>query len=97
MDVIFHRRIQHDMRAALSFYDSEGGSGLGDRFFAAAEDATVKVIANPQGFHFVSPTLRRLSLTTFPYHFLYEENPVMIRFMVLRHDKRHPSFGLRRK
>lgn len=97
MDVIFHRRIQHDLRAALSFYDSEGGSVLGDRFFADAEAATLKAIANPEGHHFISPKFRRVSLDVFPYHFIYEESQSMVRFVVLRHDKRHPSFGLRRK
>lgn len=33
----------------------------------------------------------------FPYHFLYEEDQRKIRFLVLRHDKRHPNFGLRRR
>ena len=97
MDVIFHRRIQHDLRAALYYYDTEGGKALGDRFFADAEAATRKATANPRSHHFISPTLRRVSLDTFPYHFLYEEKETMIRFMVLRHDKRHPGFGLRRK
>ncbi len=40
MEVIFHRRIQKDIRAALHFYEGEGGEKLGDRFFAEAEAAT---------------------------------------------------------
>jgi toxin ParE1/3/4 len=97
LNVIYDRRIQNDLRAALSYYDSEGGPALGDRFFAEAEHAIAKVLARPQTFHFAAPGLRRVALKSFPYHFLYEEKAGAIRFLVLRHDKRHPSFGLRRR
>ena len=30
-------------------------------------------------------------------NFLYEEKPDGIKILVLRHDKRHPSFGMRRE
>jgi toxin ParE1/3/4 len=97
MKVIYHCRIQKDLRAALAFYEEEGGPKLADRFFADAEETVAKVTRTPQGFHFVTPALRRASLESFPYHFLYEESSMNVRFLVLRHDKRHPSFGLRGK
>ena len=97
MQVIYHRRIQSDLRSALAFYDAEGGSRLGDRFFADAEIAAAKVLQNPRTFHFIADGLRRASLESFPYHFVYEEDERLVRFLVLRHDKRHPGFGLRRR
>ncbi len=97
MQVIYHRSIRKDLRSALAYYDYEGGSILGDRFFSEAEEASNNVLGNPQGFHFISPKYRRASLRSFPYHFIYEENDQRVRFLVLRHDKRHPNFGLRRK
>lgn len=97
MEIIFHRSIQKDIRTALAFYDGEGGTKLGDRFFDEAEASVAKVVRNPKGFHFAAAGLRRTSLSSFPYHFLFEENDRVLRFLVLRHDKRHPSFGLRRK
>ena len=97
MEVIYHRRIQKDIRSALAFYEEEGGTKLGDRFFQEAEDTATRVIQNPIGFHFVTPNLRRASFDSFPYHFLYEKDDRSLRFLVLRHDKRHPNFGLRRR
>lgn len=97
MDIIYHRRIQKDLRAALDFYENEGGSKLGDRFFADVEQTVARVIRNPQAFHYVTDSLRRTSLECFPYHFLFEENSQRVHFLVLRHDKRHSNFGLRRK
>lgn len=70
MEIIYHRRIQKDIHSALAFYDEAGGRKLGDRFFAEAEEVTAKVIRNPQGFHFVTPRLRRAPFDSFPYHFL---------------------------
>lgn len=97
MEVIFHRRIEKDLRAALAFYETEGASKLADRFFTEAEDAAARVLRNPQGFHFIEEGRRRVSLVSFPYHFVFEEQLREGRFLVLRHDKRHPAFGLRKK
>ena len=97
MRVIFHQLIKKDLRAALGYYDAEGGSRLGDRFFAEVETVVAEVSANPRSCHFAEDGLRRAGLESFPYHFLYEEGESFIHFLVLRHDQRHPRFGLRRE
>ncbi len=97
MEVIFHRRIQKGLHTALGFYETEGGAKLADRFFAEIEDAIAKVLRNPQGFHFIEEARRRACLESFPYHFVFEQKLREVRFLVLRHDKRHPAFGLKRR
>jgi plasmid stabilization system protein ParE len=97
MDVVFHRLFQRDLNAAIRYYDSEGGRDLGDRFFSELEVAVGKVIENPRRFHFAAEDLRRVSLRKFPYHVLFEENPTRLKFLVLRHDRRHPSYGVNRR
>ncbi len=97
MQVIYHRLVQKDLRAALNYYDSEGGTKLGDRFFQDVEATVAKVTENPRTFHFAATGVRRVPLKGFPYHLLYEEDAASVRILVLRHDKRHPSFGLRRR
>jgi hypothetical protein len=97
MGAIFHRLFKKDLRIALAYYDAEGGAKLGDRFFDDVQATVAKVMQNPCGFHFVDEGLRRASLESFPYHFIYEERGAVVRFLVLRHDRRHPSFGLRRR
>jgi hypothetical protein len=52
---------------------------------------------NPQGCHFVAVGLRRAALNSFPYHFLYEEDGSRVWFLVFRHDRQHPHFGLSRR
>ena len=97
MDVIYHRLIKKDLRTALDYYASEGGESLADRFFDDAERTVAKVVANPKRFHFSEKQLRRAPFASFPYHFLYEERETFVRFLVLRNDRRHPSYGLRRR
>lgn len=98
MDVIYHRLINRDLRTALDYYESEGGLKLGDRFFEDVERTVTKIEANPKGFHFSDGGLRRAALKSFPYHFLYEyeEEKDVVWILVLRHDHRHPSYGLKR-
>jgi plasmid stabilization system protein ParE len=95
--IIYHRRIQKDIRAAMLFYEEEGGINLADRFFDELEEAVVKASVNPMHFHLVVGKFRRIALSSFPFHLLYESDERRVRFLVLRHNKRHPSFGLDRR
>jgi plasmid stabilization system protein ParE len=81
----------------LDFYESEGGRRAGDRFFDAVENAISRVVENPRGFPFAWKENRRVPIDSFPYHFLYREEIGGIYILVLRHDKRHPGFGLSRR
>lgn len=97
MTVSYHRLFQKDLSAALRYYDDEGGSTLGDRFFEEVEEAVRKVTVNPKRYHFIADGMRRASLRNFPYHMIFEENVARLKFLILRHDKRHPSFGMKRR
>jgi plasmid stabilization system protein ParE len=70
---------------------------VADRFFQTFLQVVERALNSPEFFHPVSPHLRRADIPGFPYHFLYREAGYGIRVLVLRHDRRHPSFGLRRK
>lgn len=97
MRTIFHRLFQKDLNSAIRYYDAEGGRQLGDRFFAEVETVVCQIRSNPRHFHYVQGRLRRASLNRFPYHILFEESETGIMVLVLRHDKRHPAFGLGRR
>jgi plasmid stabilization system protein ParE len=94
--VIFHRLIRKDLDGVLSYYERESGRALADRFFETFLEVVEKALADPRHFH-LAGVLRRANLPGFPYHFLYREKPFGIRVLVLRHDRRHPDFGLRRR
>lgn len=94
--VTVHRLVERDLRIAVAHYEAEAGSRLSERFLADAEETIQRLRENPRRFHFQEAGLRRAPLGTFPYHFLYEEEANTVRILVLRHDRRHPRFGLGR-
>ena len=92
----FHPLVQRDVNEILQRYD-EISPSLGDEFFQELLAATEKAADNPRHFHPYSEEYRRANLKRFPYHFLYRELPDRIRVTIVRHNKRHPSYGLKRK
>ena len=96
-EVIFHRLVQQDMNDVRQYYIDEVGERLADRFYEAFLSVVDRAGANPKYFHEFRPPLRRANIPKFPYHFLFRETLNGIRILVLRHDKRHPSYGLSRK
>jgi hypothetical protein len=97
VNVVYHRHFQKDINTAVRYYDGEGGQLLGDRLFDEVERTVGRVILRPTACHFIAPGFRRANLKSFPYHIIYEESPTKIKFLILRHNRRHPSYGLRRK
>ena len=95
MNVRFHRRVQTDLNQVLKQY-YEVSESLGDDFFKGFQTGVRKALENPKFFHFDASGLRRCNLDRFPYHFLYDLRGGFIRIWVVRHNHRHPAFGLRR-
>lgn len=71
---------------------------LADEFMAELETVLLKAIDNPEHFHFERGTdYRRANLSRFPYHALYRVKDAHVRVFVIKHDKRNPSYGIKRK
>lgn len=97
MALILHRLVYQDIRSVLHYYEVHGGPALADRFFAELEALVIEVARGPHRYHPINSGLRRANLPTFPYHLLFRPTPSGVRVLVLRHHRRHPSFGLDRK
>ena len=97
MEVVYHRFVVRDLRMALNYYELEGGTKLADRFFAEVEEGVAKILTQPTAHYFSDGGYRRKALRSCPYHILYEVDALGIWIGILRHDRRHPSYGMRRK
>ena len=97
MKIHFHRAVQTDLSLALEYFDREGGTKLGDRFFAEVGATKDRIAANPTRFGFFRDDIRRAKLQVFRYHFLFRIVRDEVRVLVLRHNRRHPEFGLSRR
>lgn len=96
MPVRFHRVVQNDLNAVLRFYEQEAGFVLADRFFAEVEQPVAQIALQPMRFHSVEHGFRRANMRTFPYHFLFRAGAEM-SVLVLRHNQRHPDYGIKRQ
>ena len=97
MNLDFNRAVQDDLRHALAYFDREGGSKLGDRFFAEVEATVARIAAHPKRFGFLKDDLRRARLRVFRYHLLFRIKSTGVRVLVLRHNRRRSDFGLSRQ
>ena len=95
----FHPLVQRDLNEILDRYASEAGLETADRFESEFRAALVKIKNNPRHFPFYQNQrrYRRCRLSTFPHLILYRETNDYLRVMVLKHVRRSPKFGLRRR
>jgi len=97
MEFSYNRSIPKDLQDAIDYYDRVSDT-KGDQFFEELLSAVKEISQNPQRFPpFQETRLRKARLRKFPYHVLYQIKAHSFRILVLRHDSRHPSFGIHRK
>ena len=96
MEIIRHPALADDIRVIAEHY-----AEISERVLFACwrelDSVLVSVERNPRIHHFDSCGLRRVNFRKFPYHLLYEVAEDAISLLVLRHDKRHPNYGIDRR
>jgi hypothetical protein len=92
----FHPAVEQDVAEALRRYDAVS-QRLGEEFKAELRRFIAVAAARPGRFHLFKPGYHRANLKRFPYHFIYRELPDAIRVTLVRHHRRHPSFGMGRE
>ncbi len=96
MRLTYHPSAQKDINEAVNYYDGIA-EHLGDEFWKELTDAFASISEFPTQNHFDASGLRRRNFKKFPYHVLFEIPPKRVRAIVVRHNRRRPSHGLRRK
>jgi plasmid stabilization system protein ParE len=98
MKVGLHDKVPGEIREGMRWYD-ERSSGLGEEFFDSVRSAVDRIALRPRtyGFWQASRSVRRFPMERFPFDILFRILPGTIRILSVRHEKRHPSYGLHRK
>jgi plasmid stabilization system protein ParE len=96
VEVKYHPLVKRDVLEILRYYH-EISSRLADEFHDELQVVISQAAENSQRFPSIDKGFRRANLKRFPHHLLYEIRDEAIRVMVVRHNKRHPEFGLQRK
>lgn len=99
MTLEFHPAVQRDFNEALDYYEAEGGIHLADRFEAEFRVCIAAVKAGPTRFPFYqrSDRFRRIRLKSFPFLVVYRATTATVRVVLLKHERRHPRFGMSRR
>lgn len=96
MKVELDAKVYTDLLEIMEYYDGEGGAELAADFYAQFRLCARAAGERPYSFPSFGE-LRRVNLPRFRHHFLFQIlNDKTLRILLVRHDRRHPTFGLER-
>jgi plasmid stabilization system protein ParE len=99
--VELHPEARAELRSAALWYD-ERRTELGDRFVGAVHAALEKIGAAPESFPQWlgatggGPTIRKATLSSFPYLIAFERHREHLLVLGIAHQKRQPLYWLHR-
>jgi plasmid stabilization system protein ParE len=98
MSLRFHPRVQHDINEVLDYY-ADRSLTAADRFWDDLHLRFREIEQQPRRFPFLHQPrgLRRAQLSRFPYLIVYYESPGGVKITCVKHEKRHPAFGMSRR
>jgi plasmid stabilization system protein ParE len=97
MRVRLHRKVRAEVDKIMDHYEAAAGPHLADEFYSELFSLIRKASQQPGRFRAIEGDLRRANLRRFPYHFLFRVVGDDLRVLVVRHHRRHPSLGLKRR
>ena len=97
MTLVLHRLVRSDVDKIMDYYEQTGKPDLAHDFYRELRALMLDAASRPQRYHFFKEDLRRANLKRFPYHFLYRIVGNSARILVVRHNRREPSYGLGRE
>lgn len=97
MRVEYHPLTVSDLNDAVVYYNQQR-AGHGEEFRSEVYAAIARIRANSSQYAVVEHDIRRCFVHRFPYSVLFRLiNEEVIRILIIRHHRRHPSFGLGRR
>ena len=97
MQLVLHPKVYADIARIMDYYDRAATIELADEFYTEFRRFIQVAVERPESFSIRAGDLRRVNLRRFPYHFLFRIVGDTVRILVVRHHKRHPSFGITRR
>jgi plasmid stabilization system protein ParE len=97
MRLVLHPKVYGDIDTIMQRYEREASPQLASDFYAELRQLMVEAAKRPKSFAIRERDLRRVNLERFPYHFLFRIIGDAVRILVVRHHRRHPSLGARRR
>ena len=93
-----HPEVDNDLVDIVEYYSREAGRDLAIEFYWEFRRCADQIGSRPGSFPLWSDRLRRMNLRRFPFHILFEIfEDSSVQLLVVKHDRRDPSFGTDRK
>lgn len=97
MPLVLHPQVYSDVDRIMEYYEKEAGPELADDFYSELRRAMMDAAERPESSAVQTSDIRRVNLQRFPYHFLFRSKGALVRILIVRHNHRHPSFGVHRR
>jgi plasmid stabilization system protein ParE len=97
MRLVLHPKVYSDIDEIMGYYERVATRQLADEFYAELRYYMQQAAERPESFAIRERDLRRVNLQRFPYHFLFRVAGDVVRILVVRHDRRLPTVGIRRQ
>jgi plasmid stabilization system protein ParE len=99
VNIEYNPKVEEDLAGIVKHYSAKAGPQLAARFMHEYEGIIQSLKHNPERF---SPYLgyedfRRVKFPSFPYLVIFRTILGGVRVTVVKHDRRHPMRGMRRK
>ena len=96
MNLSFNRAVQQDVDEIVNHYKAISDQ-LAGRFFRDMEIRLSEIQENPKRFPKDQnyPSYRKVKMKKFPYCIVYRVLSYKIRILVIKHENRKPSLGMR--
>jgi len=97
MTIEYHPALEAELREIRDYYETRS-SGLGEEFVQAFDNQIQKIAVMPERWMIVTADIRRSLMRRFPYVIFFRVvEPEVLRITVIKHEKRHPHFGMGRR
>jgi plasmid stabilization system protein ParE len=97
MRVVFHPKVYSDVSKIMEYYEQVATEALADEFYREFRAIVARAAHRPESFRIRTRDIRRANLRRFPFHFFFRVVEGSIRILVVRHHKRYPFLGIRRR
>lgn len=96
MRVTLHPAAERDIEQAAEFYEREGSAALAARFVLEFRADSTLLQQHPEMGSPRAAERRGLSMNVFPYTVIYRSTSDEIKVLVVKHDRKRPSYGASR-
>ncbi len=97
MRIEYHPALEAELAEIRSYYN-ERSPRLGDDFVDEFERHALRIASMPERWMVVRGDVRRALMRRFPYVILFRIlNGSAIRITVVKHERRHPAYGIHRR